>query len=796
MMQLVFQSEYPVALLAIVAFVLAMAVGWYYHRETRSLALPHRWLLPILRGLAIAMVIMMLAGPTIRYRRETGTIPTVNVFVDASTSMDHADAGSAVDGSGGTPRIDAATTMILGDESSNGWLRGVGDTHRVKLFVVSGDTARQVYDSVTINDQPPPQTLDIDDADLDRTITNLAEPLKERITPARASADVAGSGVTKQRSGDVVVLLSDGRHNEGTSPEEFAKRLGDDAMPMFTIGFGRTQEPRDLAILDMDLPPLVASNGRAAGTISIKDLGEPGQAFQVQIRSGDTLVWEQRLTSLDQPSRRVPFDFPVGDLVQSIGGEDESIQRTRVTIPLQVSISPVDGELDSANNDIDYRLAASTRMRRVLIVDSRSRWETRYIRNVFDRDPTWAVTTLILWAESGGADTLDATASFPRDSRALATYDVIVWGDVGRRDINDDQLQMVKDFVAQGGGIVFVDGERDYLSMMKDSPIGDLIPVRFANPTRITLPMRWKLSTAGGEIAAMRLHNDADGSQQDSALQWSNLRPPTSIRNVVALPGSETWLQAAVSTDTRAPGIQTDAPVLVTRPYGAGQTVYMATDQTWRWRYQVADLYHARFWNQLLETVMQAPFDVRDQYVSLSTGAAQYQAGDSVPIRVQLRDADGQPASDAIVDAVLTPADSSSGSETQVVALRLVDPTRGVYMGESSALAPGEYVASVRAAGYAASAGVTGSFVVTKPINRELVRLSQNVELLQTMATSSGGLYADASQSQTVWDAIKPLSDGRIQTQRWPLAQSWVWFAALLGILATEWWLRKRVGLV
>jgi hypothetical protein len=231
---------------------------------------------------------------------------------------------------------------------------------------------------------------------------------------------------------------------------------------------------------------------------------------------------------------------------------------------------------------------------------------------------------------------------------------------------------------------------------------------------------------------------------------------------------------------------------MVTRLYGGGQVVYLATDQTWRWRYRVADLYHAKFWNQLLEAIMPPPFDVRDQYIALTTGSPQYQAGQKATIRVQMRDASGKAVTDLLVDAVTK---GDNGSE-QITQLRLVDPARGIYQGESMPLETGSYTTSVRASGYASSASVTSTFVVTTPPNRENFKLSQNVSLLTAMATSSGGVYADESEAQRIWDAIKPLSNGKIEVKKLAMAQSFVWFFAVLVLLALEWWLRKKVGLV
>ncbi len=189
---------------------------------------------------------------------------------------------------------------------------------------------------------------------------------------------------------------------------------------------------------------------------------------------------------------------------------------------------------------------------------------------------------------------------------------------------------------------------------------------------------------------------------------------------------------------------------------------------------------------------MQPPFEVRDQYIALATGAPQYTAGETAAIRVRLRDADGQSVAGAIVEAILR--DPSGGGQT--VLLHNVDADRGVYEANSQPLAAGRYEVSVRAAGYQSSQAVQTSLLVVPPPDRETARLALNEELLRSMADASGGVYADEADAQRVWRALIPLSEGRIETRRIELAQSFLWFFAVLGLLTAEWWLRKKAGLV
>ena len=58
-------------------------------------------------------------------------------------------------------------------------------------------------------------------------------------------------------------------------------------------------------------------------------------------------------------------------------------------------------------------------------------------------------------------------------------------------------------------------------------------------------------------------------------------------------------------------------PLITTRLYGGGRVVHLASDETWRWRYELADEVHQRLWNQLARYAMRMPFAVRNDYAAL-----------------------------------------------------------------------------------------------------------------------------------------------------------------------------------
>jgi hypothetical protein len=266
---------------------------------------------------------------------------------------------------------------------------------------------------------------------------------------------------------------------------------------------------------------------------------------------------------------------------------------------------------------------------------------------------------------------------------------------------------------------------------------------------------------------------------------WQELPAPHRIVPVEAVPGTEVFVEAVVDGKT--------LPVIVARSFGAGRVLHFAFDETWRWRYKVADTYHQRFWNQVAKWVIGRPFATSDQYVSLDSGPPSYASGQSAEIRVRLQDTDGRPVSDATVDALLW----QEGRIVSTVSLAADGAGHGVYRGRTGPLSEGEYEVSVRASGFSHQAmKARTSFVVLAPESGELDEIACNDELLRLVASASGGRFLREEEIGQLADLLRPLSSGYVVESETLLWQSYWWFAAIVALLAAEWMLRKRAGLL
>ena len=547
--------------------------------------------------------------------------------------------------------------------------------------------------------------------------------------------------------------------------------------------------PRDLAVIKVTAPDSVFFEDRVRGEVWIKDDAATGQPFTITIKDGEKTVWETKLLGESKPVRRVPFDFEVKQLaeprMQAAAAANNGTETTGFPIQLQVVVSPVDGERELSNNEGWLRFRAVTQKRKILIVDGRPRWETRYLRNMFERDEQWETTAVVAGTKAGegGLSRGEKADQFPPDRERLDVYDLIVFGEVPRNLWKGDELTWIREFVEKrGGAIVFIDGARNVFKDYKDTPLAPLFPVDFADaaPVRDGI-QRLALTERGAALAPFSLAPEKELNGDT----WSKLPPPHWLSGAKPLPGAEVLIEAEVN------GQKVAAAVM--RPFGAGKVFYHAFDDSWRWRYEVADQWHVKYWNQAANWVAELPFAVRDKFVSLDAGAITYQPGDSADLRVRLRDGDGKPVSNATVDAVLW----REGKKAATIRLTADDNGSGLFHGKTAALDAGDYEVSVESAAIPESQlKARTQFKVEPRETGELTQLSLNEDLLRQVAAASGGRYLREENIDQLAPLLAPMSQGKIVESDTVLWQSWWWFIPLIALLTLEWLLRKRAGML
>jgi len=698
-------------------------------------------------------------------------------------------------------RYERVNALLSGDDKPV--LQELAKRHDVEVFRLRGDESVAVWRngewidgrSTRSSDQDSTRTEDLIVTEPTGTATNLNDGIVSRQRSDLRSFDsetdeetgagetVKSTQIASGSAGTAIVLISDGQHNAGSSPLQTARVLGQQGTTYYPVAVGARNRAEDLAIVKVEAPEMVFQKDRVRGSITIRDEVKPGTPFIVKIEHTGTMVWEETAIAQNNGTRRIEFEFPVEELVEKTElNFDDKVARHAVPLKFTATISSVEGESEIGNNSKPLRIAAIVEHYKALILDGRSRWETRYLRNVFERDPQWDVSTVIAHGEVEPLQRGKEPDQFPSDRNTLYEYDLILLGEIASSQFREEELQWLNDFVTKrGGGMVFIDGHRGHLRSYSEHDLGSLIPIEWVGEPIHEKPIGWELSDRGANEAALRVLSGADENRQF----WRELPAPHSVINVRALTGSQ------VLASVRLKGEPT--PVMVTRVVGAGRVLYLATDETWRWRYKAADTYHQRIWHQLAKLAMPRPFAVSDEYLAIDTGPLSYEPGERADVRIRLTNPDGTPAENVTVDAVVL-----NGTD-HVATIRLeADPEiPGIYRGRTDELAPGEHAVSIQASGFNSEAlALTGRFVVTEPENREQLETGTNEELLRQIADASHGTFLLEEEVSQLPELLAPLSHGEVIESETPLWQSFWWFGAIVLLLSLEWMLRKRAGML
>jgi len=324
----------------------------------------------------------------------------------------------------------------------------------------------------------------------------------------------------------------------------------------------------------------------------------------------------------------------------------------KVNLRLVVAAEP--DELRTDNNEQRFTVVVRKEILRVLVVDSLPRWEYRFLRNALQRDPGVQVDTVLWHPGMASGEGRGYLPAFPSGKDRLSAYDVVFLGDVGVGDgqLTETDATDLRGLVEQqGSGLVFLPGPLGRQQSLWSGPLGDLLPVELddTKPQGMvsTAPLPLALTVRGrGHLLTMLA-----SSEDQNARIWGSLPGFTWYAPVrKARPGADVL---AVHDTARTEWGR--IPLLVTRVWGAGQVLFMGTDAAWRWRRGVEDVYHYRFWGQVVRWMAYRRHLATERGLRVFYQPDNPRRGETVIVRATVLEAlSGQPVSGAAVRAEVT----------------------------------------------------------------------------------------------------------------------------------------------
>ncbi|MCX6898349.1 MAG: hypothetical protein NT105_06570 [Verrucomicrobia bacterium] len=553
-----------------------------------------------------------------------------------------------------------------------------------------------------------------------------------------------------------VVMVSDGGHNRGPNPLEAAAKIAERQAKLFTIGIGPTTPPKDIAVTEVASSGLVFSGDEVSATVAVASSGYRGQRVPVRVLQNGKAIGESYVTPGADPS--------CDTAIISFRPQGEGSQLLTVEVPTQP------GEANAENNARVFRVQVLKDKLRILLIESQPRWEFRYLKNDLLRDKPVELTTILL-AEPNHPP-------LPSSRQEWFKYSVIILGDLTPDQLTPASEQQLESFVADNGGtLIAIAGRRGMPAAWRNQRLADLLPIVPATEASEGKELHLQLSPAGREHPITHLVPDPVANEK----LWTELPPFY-------------WQWPAASTKPAATALLTTAvsPLLVTQYYGIGKVLFLGSDNTWRWRFKVADENFHRFWGQIIRWAARSPFSARDQHVMIGTARDEFGEGDPVKVEARVLGADFSPLNDSEVTAVVY----QDNKPLRRVRMEHVAGSGGLYRCAISDLPRGEYALRLEVPALPQKLSqATALFGVRDLPSQETQAVAMNEPLLREMAALTGGKFLHLNEASRLPDELKFLERREKVSLELELWDTPWWFAVFCLLIITEWSLRKWNGL-
>ena len=403
----------PWLLLALLLAGLVALAIWAYRFAIPPLPAAARRALPVLRVLATALLLLLLAQPVLE--RTTAGRPRLVVLVDRSLSMELPVTP------GGERR--ATASRQAADRLERAW-RGRAEVVELPFAArLAGDSAQA----------GSPASTALGDA-----LDALAE-----------------SPVSEPATG--VVVISDGASNRGADPVAAARRLG---IPVHTLRVGSARVT-DRAVVDAEPPADAQAGHLVAVRVHVTTSEDRGTPLGVSLLDGGR---EIARTSVVSPG-------PGAEAVAELRGTP---LRPGLAV-WTAAVDSSRGELTTRNNAMQVAFPVSPGRLGVTLVTGGLNWDFTFLRRALAADSSLTLTTWV--RERAGWRALESPRAAAPSESDLRSAAVLILDGISPPEVGAAFDGAVTGFLERGGGLLLLGGAPPGLARLSGGRLGRLLGI-------------------------------------------------------------------------------------------------------------------------------------------------------------------------------------------------------------------------------------------------------------------------------------------------------------------------------
>lgn len=747
--------DFP-AIIILTAAVGALAL-WTWRSLDPAFPFSKRAAITIIRSLALIMGLVLLLQPSFNIRELQPQTGEFAVLVDVSESMTRG---------GDRSRLAQVKSLL---EQSRSDLADLAQNKQLSWYIF-GDGLH-----------PVDSEADIKSPEKGHLKTDIKGALKKLIEK-------------REQPLDGVVIISDGADTEppfsrtGVADQNpslprsydtsWAERGG---LAINTVFIGSQREAKDLAIIDVHVDPIAFTRSETPIVVRLQSTGLPDRDVEAFLWQNGAVVQRKSVPLMGGQSQFAFTLFP-----SSLGH-----QVSTVTIPL-----PEDDEIPENNvAHVSYEVVRDKY--RILQLSGHPSWDQRFLRQTLKAWPKVDLVSFYILRTTHQSENLgsDGMALIPFPTQELfeghlEEFDVIIFQGFDPTVVGVDRyLDDIASFVKKGGALVILSGSGGLgIERAFSRTLAEVLPLKLLEPqtAQVSLveetPFRLQLSEGGTGHPLMQLAVDPEENRKI----WQSLLRLDGIARVASMAKGGYRL-------AEHPSLLADdgpAPVFAVKETEKGRTLMITTDSLWRWRYTnpmqggPADV-HSRFWQQAIAWLTRSPELER---LRLDIAPAKVQVGRTTQMTIELKNQAYQPMPGLDISYEVSWFDGNDVKQRETFQ-GVLDNT-GRYKTEWTPKREGPYQLTVTGDGLTKS-----KLFLAISSQAELKHLAPNPRFLEVLAENTGGYFDSGTLTPEKWvtrrgPAHQVLSHKEISLWDHPL-----FILCLVGLLAADWILRRKIGL-
>lgn len=749
----IFDSYLGVALAALILLALLL-VGPRFGGITKRRRL-------ILVGLRVCLVLLVLVAmlqPSYVFTDSQPQTAVILVLFDESQSMDQ------LGTTGERTRWEDQVNVLRSVEPI---LKGFDKNLKIKVYSYDAELRFRDWKSGQLG---IPAAATGRETDIGGT---LYEALQQNLGERIASVVLLGDGTQTAFAPRIEI------HQAGRELE----RLG---VPLYTVPFGQqgnVEQAKDLALEQLPQQYTVFVKNQLTIRAMVHARGYVNQQLPVTVRvvdEQDKQVFQRTVQVLArEDDQQVPIEIDY--LPQQTG---------RYLLSCKVAEQP--GELLVENNELTAYLTVLEGGIKVLYLYGSRLGEQLELRHTIASSPDMELVEQLVSMRSRN-DWPDQRTRLLADEQ----FDVVILENLNAQAISRSDLAVLEQQVGKGKGFVMIGGYHSFgPGGYGGTPVETILPIQIDRIERQDLGAAATVQNAfhlSGQIPMVPTGRHpitrlvAETENQD---RWQ-LLPPLNGANRF----SRVKANGRVLLQSSGPEKH---PLLIASEYGAGRTVAFAGDSTWQWKRAGFEQEQRQFWRQLILWLVHREDVVRrDVWVQLTQ--RRYLPGMPLTFETGIRSTGGESLAEAKLEVRWIDPDGDAHTTR-------VTPHDDHWQGTIEELRqPGPYRIEVRAVVDGKEVGKARADFHVMDQQAEKSNPRADIEQLSWLAgftQEQGGKLVAPEQVPAL---IKSLRDQppelKIEMEtKWQLGGSpldaWLFFLVLVALLSSEWFLRKRWGLV